>query len=146
AALLSFAGNANEPELGSRVQLIQAFRKLRGRVAFVVQRGRIHWPRNLPKIAGLLDRFLFAADCDERHRSWHPKFALMRWRRPEDGAIAWRAWLGSRNLTRDLARDAGLLLVQATDPASGHALLGLARAAKGLQNYLPSRASRYSRE
>src|SRR4051812_24017539 len=68
AALLAFGGHATEPEMGSRVQLIQAFRNLRGRIAFVVQRGRIHWPRNLPKIAVLLDRIVFEAVCDERHR------------------------------------------------------------------------------
>jgi len=146
AALLALGGHAGEPELGSRVQLVQAFRKLRGRVTFVVQRGRIHWPRNLPKVAALLDRFLFEARCNERVRSWHPKFALMRWRRPEDGAIAWRAWLGSRNLTRDLSRDAGLLLTEAADPASGHALPDFARAVEALQTHLPQRAGRFTEE
>jgi hypothetical protein len=144
AALLALAGHATEPELGSRVQLIQAFRKLRGRVAFVVQRGRIHWPRNLPKVAALLDRLLFEANCDERERSWHPKFALMRWCRTDDRATAWRAWLGSRNLTRDLSRDAGLFLVQEADASSGHALEDLVTAVKGLQRHLPARASRFS--
>jgi len=144
AALLALGGHAGEPELGSRVQLIQAFRKLRGRVNFVVQRGRIHWPRNLPKVAALLDRFLFEARCNERVRSWHPKFALMRWRRPDDGAITWRAWLGSRNLTRDLSRDAGLLLTEETYPASGHALPDFARAVKALQLHLPQRAGRFT--
>lgn len=143
AALLALAGHATEPELGSRVQLIRAFRKLSKRVAFVVQRGRIHWPRNLPKVAALLDRFLFEADCDERERSWHPKFALMCWRRPDEGMITWRAWLGSRNLTRDLSRDAGLLLVQEADPGSGEALEDLVAAAKGLQSHLPASASRF---
>jgi hypothetical protein len=142
AALLALAGSATEPELGSLVQLVQAIRRLRGRVTFVVQRGRIHWPRNLPKVAALLDRFLFEADCDERQRSWHPKFAVMRWR--QDGAVVWRAWLGSRNLTRDLSRDAGVLLSQAADPAGGQALPEFARAAKALQGHLPARAGRFS--
>ncbi len=144
AALLALAGSATEPELGSRVQLIQAIRRLRGRAAFVVQRGRIHWPRNLPKVAALLDRFLFEAECDERRRSWHPKFALMRWRRPEDGVFAWRAWLGSRNLTRDLSRDSGLLLVEATHPNYGQPLRGLALSARALQANLPARMARFS--
>lgn len=144
AALLALSGSADEPELGSRVQLIQAIRRLRGRVAFVVQRGRIHWPRNLPKVAALLDRFLFEADFDERQRSWHPKFALMRWRRPNDGAMSWRAWLGSRNLTRDLSRDAGLLLVEASRPSDGHDCAAFALAAKALQAHLPGGAGRFS--
>lgn len=144
ATLLALAGHASEPELGSRVQLVQALRKLRGRVAFVVQRGRIHWPRSLPNVAALLDRFLFEADCDERYRSWHPKLALMRWCRPGDQAVAWRAWLGSRNLTRDLSRDAGLLLVQATDSASGIPLPELTRAAKALQSHLPEGAKPFN--
>ncbi len=146
AALLALGGHATEPEFGSRVQLIQAFRKLRGRVAFVVQRGRVHLPRNLPKVAALLDRFLFEAGCDERERSWHPKFALMRWRSPGSGKITWRAWLGSRNLTRDLSRDAGLLLVPAADPASGHILEDFAAAAQALQRHLPTNASRFSEQ
>jgi hypothetical protein len=142
AVLLALAGSATEPELGSRVQLVQAIRRLRGRVSFVVQRGRIHWPRNLPRVAALLDRFLFEADCDERQRSWHPKFAVMRWR--QDEAIAWRAWLGSRNLTRDLSRDAGVLLAEAADPADGHVLPDFMRAAKALLGQLPARAGRFS--
>lgn len=144
AALLALSGSLNEPELGSRVQLIRAIRRLRGRVAFVVQRGRVHRPRNLPKIAALLDRFLFEAPCDERQRSWHPKFAIMRWRRVDDGAVSWRAWLGSRNLTRDLSRDAGLLVVQAADRAAGQALPALAIAAKHLQTHLPTRVGRFN--
>jgi hypothetical protein len=68
----------------------------------------------------------------------------MRWRRPGDESVAWRAWLGSRNLTRDLSRDAGLLLVQAPDPNSGHSLPHLARAAKALQSHLSQRSGRFS--
>ena len=144
AALLALGGHATEPEMGSRVQLVQAFRNLRGRVAFVVQRGRIHWPRNLPRVAALLDRFVFEADCDERWRSWHPKFAVMRWRHQESGEISWRVWLGSRNLTRDLSRDAGLLIAQSPEPASGQPVSGLRLAVKRLQTHLPHGASRFS--
>src|SRR5438477_120620 len=84
--------------------------------------------------AALRDKFLFEAACDERRRSWHPKFAVMRWTRPEDKARAWRAWLGSRNLTRDLSRDAGLLLAESADANAGSALLGLRSAVEGLQS------------
>ena len=144
AALLALGGHATEPEMGSRVQLVQAFRNLRGRVAFVVQRGRILWPRNLPKVAALLDRFLFEADCDERHRSWHPKFAVMRWRHQVSGELSWRAWLGSRNLTRDLSRDAGFLIAQSSESTASQLLPGLRSGVKRLQTHLPRWATRFS--
>lgn len=144
AALLALAGSATEPEMGSAMQFVQAIRNLRGRVAFVVQRGRIHRPRNLPRAAALLDRFLFEADCDERERSWHPKFAVMRWVRPEDQAVTWRAWVGSRNLTRDLSRDAGLLLAESADAGAGNALPGLRSAVAELQSHLPRSAGRFA--
>jgi hypothetical protein len=137
AALLALSGAGAEPESGSRTQLIQALQNLSGRVAFVVQRGRVQAARSLPQAAALLDRFLFDANCDEREQSWHPKFAVMRWKRPSGGGTAWRVWIGSRNLTRDLSRDVGLLLRQATDDGEGTLLSGLRWAVEGLQSKLP---------
>jgi hypothetical protein len=139
ASLLALAGYATEPELGSAVQLVQAFRNLRDRVAIVVQRGRIHWPRNLPRAAALLDRFVYEADCNERERSWHPKFAVIRWFHPETKAFSWRAWVGSRNLTRDLSRDVGLLLIESHDRSLGVVLPELRLAVEALQNHMPAK-------
>ncbi len=147
AALLAVAGVTNDPESGSAVQLVQAFRDLRRRVSFVVQRGRIHWPRNIPQVSGLLDRFIFEANYDERGhsgRSWHPKFAVMRWRRVDDDAISWRVWLGSRNLTRDLSLDAGLLLIEDADRESGNATPELKKAVETLQAHLPKHGAQFA--
>jgi len=145
AALLALSGTGPEPEFGSPTQLVRAFRDLRSRVAFVFQRGRILWPKDLPKAAALLDRFIFEAPCDEARYSWHPKFAVMKWRRiGHDNEIGWRVWIGSRNLTRDLARDVGLLLVQAPGELKGHTLPGIRDAVVGLQKYVPNWASRFT--
>jgi len=147
AALLAVSGVSNEPESGSAIQLVQALRDLRGRVSFVVQRGRIHWPRNIPQVSGLLDRFVFDAELDERGpsgRSWHPKFSVMRWRCTVNGKVAWRVWLGSRNLTRDLALDAGVLLIEDPSRESGSKAPDLVRAVEALQSHLPKRVARFT--
>jgi hypothetical protein len=141
AALLALSGAAMEPEKGTAPQLVKALRDLQGRVSFLVQCGRILWPRGLPRVAALLDRFLFTADCDESSLSWHPKFAVMRWK-DANGRVAWRAWLGSRNLTRDLSRDAGLILTQA-EASQGQALPELRLAVEALQRRLPKTAGRF---
>lgn len=141
AALLAVAGASDTPEQGTAVHLAQAIRDLRKRVCFVVQRGRLHWPRNLPQVSGLLDRFVFEADYDERGptgRSWHPKFAAIRWRRQKGSETAWRVWIGSRNLTRDLSLDCGLLLSEVVGRGAGvDAGPGMVNAVSALLKWVP---------
>lgn len=141
AVLLALTGSTQDPELGNRVRFAQALRRLRRRVAFVVQRGRIHKPKALASISGLLDRYVFEANCPEGAangaHSWHPKFAIMKWRNEKEGTSAWRFWLGSRNLTRDLSRDVGLLLTEGDYALSDQSSTSLTAAVNRLQRWLP---------
>jgi hypothetical protein len=66
--------------------------------------------RRTPRIAAVLDQFVREVDFDEATHSWHPKAALVR-TRDADGKTGWRLWVGSRNLTENVNRDIGLLLL-----------------------------------
>lgn len=140
AVLLALAGKSQDPDRSSRVHFVQAIRRLVRRVAFVVQRGRLHRPSRLHNIAGLLDRFVFEAPCDEGRggRSWHPKLALISWQHITTKERSWRLWLGSRNLTRDLSRDVGLLLTPGDRALSATSKRALVDAVGRLQEWLPA--------
>ena len=109
ASLLALAGLDDDRGSGSKVDFANAFERLNGRFRVLCQRGRILTPfRNL-LILNLMDRFVREVGTDES-TSWHPKIALVRYLR-EDDSSSWRVWLGSRNLTRSVAWELGLLLV-----------------------------------
>ncbi len=148
AVLLALCGTSTDPELANKVRFAQTLRRLTDRVAFVVQRGRIHRPSSLHAIAGLLDRFVFEADCDEgarqNGRSWHAKFIVMRWRNPETKARSWRLWIGSRNLTRDLSRDVGMALVEGDHALPESSMREMVAATKRLQAWLPHRVKAFT--
>jgi hypothetical protein len=81
------------------------------------------------QILKLLDRFVAMVATDESETSFHPKAALMRFQsidEPDD--FQWRIWLGSRNLTRALNWEAGLVLVSRKD-GKGQKIEGLAEVA-----------------
>lgn len=105
AALMALAGRDPEDGTPTRIALARALVELRGRVTFVVQRGRLAVPTAGGQIAGLLDRFIREARYDERERSWHAKLALVRFVPDRSAGALWRLWLGSRNLTRDTSWD-----------------------------------------
>jgi len=112
ATLLALAGKDTDAGRGSPSDFAEAVERLRGKVRIVVQRGRIARMRRTPRIAAVLDQFVREVDFDEATHSWHPKAALVRTRGAGDVA-AWRLWIGSRNLTENVNRDIGLLLVSA---------------------------------
>jgi hypothetical protein len=84
ALLLALEGRDDDAGSGSRVALARALTDLRGRVAFLLQRGRIAAPRKAPHVLALLDRFVREVPWDEGDaadapgRSWHAKLALVR--------------------------------------------------------------------
>lgn len=142
--LLALAGRDEDSGSGSRVALARAFDELRGRVAFVLQRGRIAAPNAAPRVLALLDRFVREAPWDEggaevaSGRSWHAKLALVRLVASDDGTASpqWRLWLGSRNFTRDTSWDIALSL-QTIQPGSsgGQKLNGLDQVAARLAEH-----------
>jgi hypothetical protein len=110
ATLLALAGRDNDRGRGGPSDFADAVEQLRGKVRIVIQRGRLARMRRTPRIAAVLDQFVREVDFDEATQSWHPKAALVRFRKT-DGAVGWRLWIGSRNLTECVNRDIGLLLV-----------------------------------
>ena len=142
--LLALAGRDDDSGSGSRVALARALDELRGRVAFVLQRGRIAAPNAAPRILALLDRFVREAPWDEvgvagaSGRSWHAKLALVRMVASDDGTAApqWRFWLGSRNFTRDSSWDIALSL-ETVEPGSsgGQMLVGIEQVAARLAEH-----------
>ena len=126
--LLALAGRDDDSGSGSRVALARTLDELRGRVAFVLQRGRIAAPPNAaPRVLALLDRFVCEAPWDEggaagaSGRSWHAKLALVRLVASDDGTAPpqWRFWLGSRNFTLDTSWDIALSLETVPPGSSG---------------------------
>jgi hypothetical protein len=120
AALLALAGRDNDAGGGNKTDLAEAVEQLRGKVRFLIQRGRLARPKRMPPIAAILDQFIREIDFDEREHSWHPKVALVRLANGQEPP-AWRVWLGSRNLTAAINRDFGILLSSALDPKSTNA-------------------------
>ncbi|MEW6597619.1 MAG: phospholipase D family protein [Pseudomonadota bacterium] len=110
ATLLALAGKDTDAGRGSPSDFADAVERLRGRVRIIVQRGRLAKMRRTPRIAAVLDQFVREVDFDEATHSWHPKAALVR-TRDADGKANWRLWIGSRNLTENVNRDIGLLLL-----------------------------------
>jgi hypothetical protein len=137
-ALISLSGcNIEQRTKGSRVELVRAMELLRGRVRVLAQKGRVSLPGTPRAILGLLDQFLIEIDANEETHSWHPKAALIRYKaagRPDD--VQWRLWIGSRNLTRAMNWEAGLVINSRADgrgkkitglPELGHALVERAK-------------------
>jgi hypothetical protein len=116
-ALLALSGaDLDHRRTGSRIEVVRAIEALRGRVRVVGQKGRLILPERVQPILALLDQFVTEVELDESIRSWHPKAALVRFVR---GAKAkeyqWRLWIGSRNLTRSLNWEAGLMIESRAD-------------------------------
>ncbi|WP_372084985.1 phospholipase D family protein [Tistrella mobilis] len=110
ATLLALAGKDTDAGRGSPSDFADAVERLRGKVRIIIQRGRLAKMRRTPRIAAVLDQFVREVDFDEATHSWHPKAALVR-TRSADGQTGWRLWIGSRNLTENVNRDVGLLLL-----------------------------------
>ena len=142
--LLALAGRDDDSGSGSRVALARTLDELRGRVAFVVQRGRIAAPNAAPRVLALLDRFVREAPWDEggpagaSGRSWHAKLALARLVASNDSTAPpqWRLWLGSRNFTLDTSWDIALSL-ETVQPGSsgGQTLEGIEQVAARLAEH-----------
>jgi hypothetical protein len=109
AMLLALIGRNDDKGSGTVVDFAEAIEGLRGKVRVLIQRGRIARPVALPKIAGILDQFVVEQPHDEKVRSWHPKIALVAYTGPGHRAI-WKLWIGSRNLTRSVDLDAGVII------------------------------------
>lgn len=113
-ALRGYEIDSDRP--GTRVELVRAIEGLRGRVRILAQEGRVPIPSNQLPILKLLDKFLWTVALDETERSFHAKAALIRFHKADNpNETQWRIWLGSRNLTRALNWEAGLVLASRSD-------------------------------
>nr|WP_321482186.1 phospholipase D family protein [uncultured Cohaesibacter sp.] len=129
ATLLALAGKDSDAGKGSPSDFADAVERLRRKVRIVIQRGRLAKMPRTPRIAAVLDQFVREVDFDEAQHSWHPKSALIR-TKSEGGAVHWRLWIGSSNLTECVNRDIGLLLVSGTK--SDGTISGAGELARGL--------------
>jgi hypothetical protein len=121
-ALLALTGcDLDSRRTGSRVELVRAIEALRGKVCVLAQTGRVAIPNTFRPILKLLDKFVKTVDIDETFSSWHPKVSLVRYNNLEDATdLQWRVWVGSRNLTRALNWEAGLVLASRSDGKGQH--------------------------
>lgn len=124
AALLALAGLDDDRGSGSKVDFANAVDALADRVRLVAQAGRLIAPPKTPKILAILDRYVREVSLHESVASWHPKAALTKQVAEDGSASQWRLWVGSRNLTRDLAWDIGLTLIGRTG-GSGSEVSGI---------------------
>ncbi len=139
AILLALVGRDDDQGGGAKVALAKAMTELRGRVHFVLQRGRLAAPRKATGVLALLDRFVREVPWNEvadgeAGRSWHAKLALVRtvpYDNPQ-GPASWRLWLGSRNFTQDTSWDIALSLESVAGRKGGQVLAGVDRLAARL--------------
>lgn len=124
AAMLALAGLDDEQGSGSKVDFANAHEGLRDRFRILAQAGRVAVPSRTPPILAIVDQFIREVPEDERESSWHPKAALVKLKSATDASTEWRLWLGSRNLTRDMSWDTGLILV-ATKGDDGQRIPGV---------------------
>ncbi len=101
----------------SDLALARALSRLKDRVHFLVQHGRLIGPRSASPILNMLDRFVVPVKYDERKASWHPKVCVVRCvnRDSEKAKPIWRLWIGSRNFTKDESWDMALSLTGEVD-------------------------------
>ncbi len=101
----------------SDLALARALERLKDRVHFLVQQGRIIGPRSASPILNMLDRFVVPVKYDERKASWHPKVCVVRCvnRCSAQAKPIWRLWIGSRNFTKDESWDMALSLTGEVD-------------------------------
>ena len=92
AVLLALAGCDDDRGSGSAVDLVDAIEELRGRVVFLIQKGRISVPIKAQTVLKVLDNFVREIDCDESFESWHPKVALVRQSSEDENQHCWRFW------------------------------------------------------
>jgi len=135
-ALLAIGGcDLDHRKKGSRAELVRAIESLRDHVCVLAQAGRVMIPATPRPILKLLDRFVRAVEMDENKGSWHAKAVLVRYARLDDPADRqWRFWIGSRNLTRGLNWESGMMLMSRDDnrgqQIDGVAEIGAALAAR----------------
>lgn len=110
----------------SSLALARALERLKDRVHFLVQHGRLVGPRNASPILNMLDRFVVPVKYDERKASWHPKVCVVRCvgRGSAKAKAIWRLWIGSRNFTKDESWDMALALTGEAD-GKGDELAGV---------------------
>jgi hypothetical protein len=132
-SLLALSGcDLDTRRTGTGVELVRAIEALRGRVRILAQQGRVTIPAAPKPILKLLDRFLLTVVTDENETSFHPKAALLRFHKADDrDDRQWRIWLGSRNLTRALNWEAGVVLGSRSD-GKGQMIEGLADVGEAL--------------
>jgi len=101
----------------SDLALARALERLKDRVHFLMQHGRITGPRSASPILNMLDRFVVPVKYDERKASWHPKVCVVRCvnRYSAQAKPIWRLWIGSRNFTKDESWDMALSLTGEVD-------------------------------
>lgn len=134
AAMLALSGLDDEQGSGSRVDFAKSLETLRGRLRIVAQAGRIALPVRTPPVLAIIDQFIREVPADERHLSWHAKAALVKLRSLDGDRVEWRLWLGSRNLTKDVSWDTGLVLV-AGRGQEGQTIPGMADLAQTLHQH-----------
>lgn len=124
AAMLSLAGLDDDRGTGSKVDFANAFERLNGKFRILYQRGQLKTPSRSTIVLNLMDRFVREVPADEGEMAWHPKVALVRYR-AEDGSIKWRVWAGSRNLTKSMAWELGIVAVSTR--SGGQVIPGIAK-------------------
>lgn len=113
AAMMLSVGPAGDEELDAGpLSLLDALRDLGPRMTILHQKGRLVAAKRHHGVLHLMDGMLKAV-VPEQRSSWHPKAVLARYLTSRDFAT-WRLWVGSRNMTGGLDREAGLLLVGRT--------------------------------
>jgi hypothetical protein len=130
ALVTALAGEGEDHEAMKKSALARACERMRDRFRIVCQGGRVAVPRAGHKALVLADRWVRTVNHDGNSRSWHAKLAFVRYSKGAE--VAWRLWLGSRNLTRDTSWDSAVIAVGKKDGSQGPETPGVARAAAAI--------------
>lgn len=109
--LLLYSGEQEEEELlTSGIAVLDALRKVSGRLRVYCQRGRIQEPSKARTLFSLLERVAVEVESPGESGSFHPKVWVLRFRNDDEDRTVLRVLVLSRNVTHDLSWDVVLQL------------------------------------
>ncbi|MCQ6269116.1 phospholipase D family protein [Pseudarthrobacter sp. R1] len=113
-APMAFAlGNVDDARAigsGDPVQMLDAVKRHIGHTTVFCQAAAIHVPATHSRILAFLEDSIFQVEPPGEDALFHPKLWVLRFVRPNDGALHHRVVVASRNLTFDSSWDTALVL------------------------------------
>jgi hypothetical protein len=133
AVLIAMDGTAADTARYGRIEALRALQRLRGRVLFVAQQGRLAWNEaGDTRVLSLFDRMTRVVPPPGPRRAFHPKLVIAR-QVADHGAERFVLSISSRNLTPQSDWDMGIgLVTEGGSNAGTRQLPGLSQFVTGI--------------